>query len=135
MVDFFASIAQGPGLGGRLSGWKPACPPCQPAVPTGIAVCIGMASTFAYANSTLREQVSLKVSSLWLQELLISCVAALQTRDLTKVCLGQGQAANKMEGGGEPPALSSDFHMLTVARARLQLRTHAHFSLSHINTI
>ncbi|XP_031193503.1 RING finger and transmembrane domain-containing protein 2 [Mastomys coucha] len=26
----------------------------------GIAVCIGMASTFAYANSTLREQVSLK---------------------------------------------------------------------------
>lgn len=30
--------------------------------PTGIAVCIGMASTFAYANSTLREQVSLKVS-------------------------------------------------------------------------
>lgn len=32
--------------------------------PTGIAVCIGMASTFAYANSTLREQVSLKVSHL-----------------------------------------------------------------------
>lgn len=30
--------------------------------PAGIAVCIGMASTFAYANSTLREQVSLKVS-------------------------------------------------------------------------
>ncbi|KAH0625416.1 hypothetical protein JD844_014913 [Phrynosoma platyrhinos] len=27
----------------------------------GIALCIGMASTFAYANSTLREQVSLKV--------------------------------------------------------------------------
>ncbi|NXE68545.1 RNFT2 protein, partial [Calcarius ornatus] len=26
----------------------------------GIAVCIGMASTFAYANSTLREQVALK---------------------------------------------------------------------------
>ncbi|KAK1328681.1 hypothetical protein QTO34_012255 [Cnephaeus nilssonii] len=26
----------------------------------GIAVCIGMATTFAYANSTLREQVSLK---------------------------------------------------------------------------
>uniref|UniRef100_A0A6I8PHN2 Ring finger protein, transmembrane 2 n=1 Tax=Ornithorhynchus anatinus TaxID=9258 RepID=A0A6I8PHN2_ORNAN len=26
----------------------------------GIAVCVGMASTFAYANSTLREQVSLK---------------------------------------------------------------------------
>nr|XP_020017655.1 RING finger and transmembrane domain-containing protein 2-like [Castor canadensis] len=26
----------------------------------GIAVCIGMASTFAYANATLREQVSLK---------------------------------------------------------------------------
>lgn len=26
----------------------------------GIALCIGMASTFAYANSTLREQVSLK---------------------------------------------------------------------------
>lgn len=25
-------------------------------------MCIGMASTFAYANSTLREQVSLKVS-------------------------------------------------------------------------
>lgn len=36
--------------------------PCQSAVPTGIAVCIGMASTFAYANSALREQVSLKVS-------------------------------------------------------------------------
>lgn len=30
--------------------------------PAGIAVCIGMASTFAYANSTLREQVALKVS-------------------------------------------------------------------------
>lgn len=29
----------------------------------GIAVCIGMASTFAYANSTLREQVALKVST------------------------------------------------------------------------
>ncbi|XP_065548805.1 E3 ubiquitin-protein ligase RNFT2 isoform X3 [Lathamus discolor] len=28
--------------------------------PAGIAVCIGMASTFAYANSTLREQVALK---------------------------------------------------------------------------
>jgi hypothetical protein len=32
--------------------------------PAGIAVCIGMASTFAYANATLREQVSLKVSPL-----------------------------------------------------------------------
>lgn len=31
--------------------------------PAGIAVCIGMASTFAYANSTLREQVALKVSA------------------------------------------------------------------------
>lgn len=31
-------------------------------IPAGIAVCIGMASTFAYANSTLREQVALKVS-------------------------------------------------------------------------
>lgn len=26
-------------------------------------MCIGMASTFAYANSTLREQVALKVSA------------------------------------------------------------------------
>ena len=43
----------------RLSGW------CQTLLcPAGIAVCIGMASTFAYANSTLREQVSLKVSHL-----------------------------------------------------------------------
>lgn len=31
--------------------------------PAGIAVCIGMASTFAYANSTLREQVALKVNT------------------------------------------------------------------------
>lgn len=27
----------------------------------GIAVCVGMASTFAYANSTFRHQVSLRV--------------------------------------------------------------------------
>lgn len=30
--------------------------------PAGIAVCVGMASTFAYANSTLRHQVSLRVN-------------------------------------------------------------------------
>lgn len=28
---------------------------------SGIAVCIGMASTFAFANSTLKHQVSLRV--------------------------------------------------------------------------
>lgn len=28
----------------------------------GIAVCVGMASTFAYANSTFRHQVSLRVN-------------------------------------------------------------------------
>lgn len=29
----------------------------------GIAVCVGMASTFAYANSTFRHQVSLRVNN------------------------------------------------------------------------
>lgn len=61
----------GPGLV-RLSG----C--CRTLLcPAGIAVCIGMASTFAYANSTLREQVSLKVSHLADYSLrLLGCASA-----------------------------------------------------------
>lgn len=47
-----------PGPGPDESAWWSWALLC----PAGIAVCIGMASTFAYANSTLREQVSLKVS-------------------------------------------------------------------------
>lgn len=65
-MDFYPSVYQGLRLGWRSEWVEASMSPCQPAVPTGIAVCIGMASTFAYANSTLREQVSLKVSPLWL---------------------------------------------------------------------